>query len=102
LLVRGGVVLSPPRSTVLGGISLQVTEELCRELGLPFREEALTVADCLGADEALLTCTSFCLAGVSRINGQALAWPGPVYRRLLRAWSEAAGTDIASQIVSAR
>jgi branched-chain amino acid aminotransferase len=101
LLVRGGAVLSPPRSAVLGGISLQVTEELCRELGLPFREEALTVADCLGADEALLTCTSFCLAGVSHLNGKALTWPGPVYRRLLRAWGEATGTDVARQILSA-
>src|SRR5207302_1251856 len=35
LLVRRGEVLSPPRSSVLSGVSLQVTQELCRQLGVP-------------------------------------------------------------------
>jgi branched-chain amino acid aminotransferase len=102
LLVRGGAVLCPRRSTILAGISLQVTQELCLDLGIAFQEENLTVAACLGADEALLTGTSFGLAGVSRINDHALAWPGAVYQRLLAAWCEAAGTDIASQFLAAR
>jgi branched-chain amino acid aminotransferase len=102
LIVRGGAVLSPPRTTILGGISLQVTQELCHDLGIAFHEEPLSVADCQRADEALLTCTSFCIAGVCRINGRGLAWPGPVYQRLLRAWSELAGIDVARQILSAR
>jgi branched-chain amino acid aminotransferase len=102
LLVRGGTVQSPPRSAVLGGISLQVTQELCRDLGIAFGEQELTAADCRDADEALLTGTSFGLAGVSRIDGQALTWPGPVYRRLLAAWGEATGMDIAGQFLAAR
>src|SRR4051812_27163681 len=36
LIVRDGTVLSPPRSCILGGVSLQVVEELCAELGIPF------------------------------------------------------------------
>src|SRR5205807_1951377 len=64
LVVRGGTVLSPPRSMVLDGISLRVTEGLCRELGIPFAEVSLLVEDCLAADEAFLTGTAFCLAGV--------------------------------------
>jgi branched-chain amino acid aminotransferase len=102
LVVRDRTVLCPPRSIILGGISLQVTQELCRDLGIAFREERLTVSDCQSADEALLTGTAFGLAGVSRINGQSLAWPGPVYRRLLAAWGEATGIDIASQFLAAR
>ncbi len=69
LVVRQGTVLSPPPGTILEGVSLRVVRELCDRLRIPFRERPLTLHDCLNADEALLTCTTFCLAGVSRFNG---------------------------------
>jgi branched-subunit amino acid aminotransferase/4-amino-4-deoxychorismate lyase len=102
LLARGGVVYSPPRGSVLGGISLLTVEELCGELGIRFVEKALRPDDCLAADEAMLASTPYCLAGVSRINGVAVPWPGPVWQRLLRAWGQRVGLDIAGQIFSAR
>jgi branched-chain amino acid aminotransferase len=101
LAVRGGTVLTPPRQSILGGISLRVVEELCGELGIPFAERALTLYDCLTADEALLASTPYCLAGVSRIQGVDLPWPGPVWRRLLDAWSQKVGLDIRQQITAA-
>jgi branched-chain amino acid aminotransferase len=97
LIVRGGKVVSPPRSSVLEGVSLRVVEELCGELGIGFEERPLGVYDCLGAEEAMLTGTAFCLAGVSRINGVPLAWPGPVTLRLLKAWDAAVGLDVRRQ-----
>jgi hypothetical protein len=48
----------------------------------------------------MLTGTSFCLAGVSQINGAAIPWPGKVFKRLLEAWSKRAGLDIRAQILS--
>jgi branched-chain amino acid aminotransferase len=99
LIVREGTVLTPPRDTVLNGVSLQTVEELCAELGIPFHEQPLAVADCLAAQEAMLSSTTFCLAGVSRINGQALPWPGPVQQRLLARWSERVGLEIGRQIL---
>src|SRR5262249_20969254 len=59
LMVRKGAVLSPPRASVLGGISLDVVEELCRELGISFEERTLGIYDCLNADEAMLTSTPY-------------------------------------------
>jgi branched-subunit amino acid aminotransferase/4-amino-4-deoxychorismate lyase len=100
-IVKDGTVLTPPRDRVLNGISLKVVEELCGELGIPFAEKPLTLLDCQSADEAMLTCTSYCIAGVRRINGVELRWPGPVWRRLLAAWSERVGVDIEGQIVQA-
>jgi branched-subunit amino acid aminotransferase/4-amino-4-deoxychorismate lyase len=100
LLVRDGVVRTPPRSSVLGGISLQVVEELCAALGIPFEEKPLTLADALAADEAMLSCTSFCLAGVSQLNGKPLSWPGPILERLLHCWSQQVGLDIRGQILA--
>jgi branched-subunit amino acid aminotransferase/4-amino-4-deoxychorismate lyase len=98
LVVREGVVLSPPRESVLGGISLRVVEELCGRLEIRFEERSLAVSDCLFASEAMLASTPYGLAGVSRINGTALPWPGTAYQRLLAAWGELVGIDIRSQI----
>jgi branched-chain amino acid aminotransferase len=99
LLVQNGTVLTPPRTGVLGGVSLQVVEELCAALGTPFAERTLGVYDCLNAAEAMLASTPYCLAGVRRINGRPLPWPGPIFQRLLAAWSEQIGLDIQGQIM---
>jgi branched-subunit amino acid aminotransferase/4-amino-4-deoxychorismate lyase len=100
LLVRSGTVLSPPRETILEGVSLRVVEELCRDLGIPFAERDLSVYDAVTADEALLCSTGFCLAGVSRFNRALLPWPGPIYQRLLTEWGRRVGVDIAGQILA--
>jgi branched-subunit amino acid aminotransferase/4-amino-4-deoxychorismate lyase len=102
LIVEGGSVISPPRGAILDGISLQVVRELCEQLGIPFAERPLTLADARQADEALLCGTSFCLAGVRRLEDQEYAWPGPVFRRLLGAWSASVGVDIEQQILQGR
>jgi branched-subunit amino acid aminotransferase/4-amino-4-deoxychorismate lyase len=99
LIVRGGEVVSPPRAAVLNGISLQVVEELCGELGIPFSERPLAVSECQAAAEALLAGTAFCVAGVRRLDGVELPWPGPIWRRLLAAWSDRVGVDIGAQIL---
>jgi branched-chain amino acid aminotransferase len=98
LIVKDGDVVSPPRTSILNGISLQVVEELCQELGIPFVERPLTLADALTADEAMLAGTTFCLAGVSSLQGRAIPWPGPTWRRLLDAWSARVGLDIRGQV----
>jgi branched-subunit amino acid aminotransferase/4-amino-4-deoxychorismate lyase len=102
LIVREGVVLSPPRSTVLNGVSLRVTQELCKKISIEVREQPLTVAQCLGADEAMLTGTAFCLAGVRAIGDQEMHWPGPITRQLQRSWDEQVGFEIERQFLGAK
>ena len=102
LIVRGGTVLSPPRDSILNGVSLQVVEELCRDLGIPFAEQRLTIEDCRAAEEAMLAGTSYCLAGVRRVAGADLRGAAPVRRRLLDEWSRCVGVDIERQILSNR
>ncbi len=98
LIVRSGQVVSPPRSRILGGISLQVTEELCRERGIPFREQPLRLDECLSADEAWLCSTPYGLAGVRQINATVLSWPGPLYQELRQAWDQCVGLNIEEQM----
>jgi branched-subunit amino acid aminotransferase/4-amino-4-deoxychorismate lyase len=101
LLVRDGTVVTPSLESILPGISLQVVRELCAELNLTFREADLTLKDCTSAQEAFLTNTSFCMAGIRRINRFELPWPGPITRNLLDAWSRRVGVDIPGQFLAA-
>jgi branched-chain amino acid aminotransferase len=99
LIVCDDTVLSPPLESVLNGISLRVVQELCGELGIPFAERFLSLDDCIRAQEAFLTNTSFCMVCVRRINAIDLPWPGPLFERILNAWSEKVGIDIRAQFV---
>jgi branched-subunit amino acid aminotransferase/4-amino-4-deoxychorismate lyase len=100
LVVVNGVVVSPPSHQVLAGISRRVTMELCRSLGIEFMEMPVKIAGLSGVSEAMLTGTGFCLAGVRELHhGRGsdpirFEWPGPVFRRLLAAWSDLVGVDI--------
>ncbi len=105
LAVIDGTVTTPPRHTVLDGISLRVTEELCHAEGVPFAEAAV-LTNSLEGREAMLTGTGFCLAGVRELmlpdsEPVRFDWPGPVFRALLAAWSERVGVDVAKQFTGA-
>jgi branched-chain amino acid aminotransferase len=101
LIVRGGTIESPTTVNTLPGISRQMVIELAGKLGIPFVERDLQVFDVVNADEALTTSTPYCLMPVTRINGLPIGdgRPGPMFRRLLAAWSEAVGLDIERQIL---
>ena len=59
----------------------------------------LTVEELRTADEALLASTSICVLPIVECDGQPISGghPGPIYRRLLAAWGELVGIDIAQQ-----
>lgn len=92
-------LVSPPREKILPGISVAVMADLSQKLGVPFSYRDLTVADIDRADEVFLTSTSPCVLPVTRLNGQPIGTgqPGELFGRLLTAWSELVGVDIAAQ-----
>jgi hypothetical protein len=49
----------------------------------------------------MLCGSAFCLAGVRWIAGHDIPWPGPITQKLLAAWGERVGMDIAGQFLSA-
>ena len=102
LLVKNGTVLSPTPRNILLGISRKVVWELCVKLGIPFVERDLQVHDALTADEAFVTTTPYCMAPVTRFNGVAIGdgrAGGPVFERILAAWSAEVGVDIRAQVL---
>jgi branched-chain amino acid aminotransferase len=103
LIVEHGGIVSPPVRWILPGHSRAVVIELAAALNIRFDEGEPDVAHVAAADEAFLTSTPFCLMPATRINGKPIGdgRPGPVYRRLLEAWSAEVGLDIAGQIQEA-
>ena len=103
LLVKNGVVLSPTPRNILLGISRKTIIELCGKLGIPFAERDLQIHDAVNADEVLLATTPYCMAPVTRFNGLPIGdgRPGPMFARLIAAWSEQVGVDILAQVLSA-
>ncbi len=100
LMVERGTIVSPPERNILPGISRATVIELAARLGIPFAERDLQVFNAVNADEAFLSTTPYCLMPVARLNGIPIGGgvPGPIFRRLLDAWSEEVGLDIGAQI----
>lgn len=101
LIVERGVLVSPPALAILPGISRATVLALAGKLGIDFREREIQVFDVVNADEAFITSTPYCLLPVTKVNGVAIGdgKPGPLFRRLLEAWSQEVGVDIERQIL---
>jgi len=89
--VKGGQAATPPLAAgILPGITRRLVLDLCRDLGVPAREETLRVPDLLAADEIFITSTTKEAAPVSTIDGRPVGSgkPGPVHKRILQAYRE--------------
>jgi branched-chain amino acid aminotransferase len=90
-VVKGGEAATPPLTAgILSGITRRVVLDLCREMGVPAREEKLRVADLLAADEVFITSTTKEAVPVRTIDDTPVGagMPGPVHRRILQAYRE--------------
>lgn len=94
----GGLV-APPIEKTLPGISVAMLREIAVGQGLDFTCRDLNVDDVANASEVFLTSTSPCMLPVVRLNGKPIGQgkPGPLYRQLLKAWSDLLGVDVAQQ-----
>jgi hypothetical protein len=102
MFVKDGRIKLPDRRNVLPGISMEAVLEFAESLDIPVDEGDYSSADVYDADEAFVSGTRFCVLPVATLNGVKLSdeVPGSVTRRLLGAWSDAVGVDIAQQAMS--
>ncbi len=98
-IAREGKIFTPKPNDILRGVSRHACIDLAGRLGIPVQETDVAPYDVREADEAWITSTPFCMLPVTRFNFQAVGdgKPGSIYRRLLAAWSEEVGVDIAGQ-----
>jgi branched-chain amino acid aminotransferase len=101
LFVEDGTIVSPSTHNILPGISRATVVELAAQLAIPFVERDAQIDQAIKSDEAFLTSTPYCLMPVTKINGSPVGSgrPGPIFRRLLDAWSQFVGVDIDRQII---
>lgn len=97
-IVSGGGrrIVTPRRTKTLCGISQVFVSGLLSGV----EEADLTVEEVAAADEAFVTSSVYCVLPVVRLNRVAVGTggPGPVYRSVLRDWSERVGVDIVEQM----
>ena len=98
-MVRNGEILTPKPHDILRGVSRQACMELADQLAIPVHEADLSPYDVREADEAWFTSTTICMVPITRFNFHPIGsgQPGPIYNKLLTAWSAAVGLDIAAQ-----
>ena len=102
MFVKDGRIGLPNRRNVLPGISMETVLELAESVGVPVDEGDYSSGDVYDADEAFVSGTRFCLLPVATLNGVSVGdeVPGAVTGRLLSAWSERVGMDIAQQALN--
>ncbi|HVP08354.1 MAG TPA: D-amino acid aminotransferase [Burkholderiales bacterium] len=90
-VVRRGVILSPPKSTlILPGITYDVVAELAQAGGLPLEFRELSEAEVRGADELWVTSSSKEVLAIVTLDGKPVGEgrPGPVFRRMYALYQE--------------
>jgi D-alanine transaminase len=83
--VLDGVLRTHPADRhILPGVTREIVLDLARVLGLPAREEAVTLAEVARASELFLTGTTTDIMPVVRLDGRPVGagQPGPVARQL--------------------
>jgi len=102
-MVKDNVIFTPEHRDILRGISMYtVINDLAPALGLTVIEKNIEPFDIYEADEVFLTSTPFCLLPAVKLNGLKIGGgkPGRITKRILKAWGELVGVDIAKQIKS--
>lgn len=93
-----GTLYTSTTRNILEGISRRVVMELAGKLDIPVVERDLTLYDVYSADEAFWTTSSYCMLPCSRVNHMPMKQtPGPLFKRIIAAWSESVGVDIIAQ-----
>lgn len=87
-VVRGGKLYTPPRHTILEGITRDSIITLARDLGIPVVEEIISRDQLYIADEVFVTGTAAEVVGFREIDGRSIGAGvcGPVTRALQKAY----------------
>jgi branched-chain amino acid aminotransferase len=87
--VRDGVLWTAGQG-VLEGVARRLVLEVIANLGLPLRLDPVHVNNISELDEAALSSSSRAIIPIIQIDGQSIGSgrPGPITRRLLRAYQE--------------
>jgi branched-subunit amino acid aminotransferase/4-amino-4-deoxychorismate lyase len=94
-IVKRGVLWTPPAQNVLEGITRSVVFELSSQLKISFEERHFSLYDLAQSEEFFITSSTTCVTPVREVSGirPLSPVPGPVTKRLMRAFAEETGFD---------
>jgi branched-chain amino acid aminotransferase len=89
------VFTPPPEAGILEGVTREFVMDLCAKLGVPCKEESLSLDDVLRADEVFLTGTAAEMIAVTQIGDDMIGdgTEGPITKRLRKAFRDIVSTD---------
>lgn len=92
-------LIAPPVGDVLPGLSMRVLFELAENLHIETTQKKILPVDVFKADEVLMSSTPFCVLPVTQVDDTPVSGgqPGPIFQKLLAAFDQLVGLDIASQ-----
>ena len=87
---RDGVLLTPPETRVLRGVTRESIIELARIGGTEVREQSIEPAELMAASEVFLTGTTAGVLAVESVDGESIgsACPGPLSQKLAEILSQ--------------
>ncbi|MBI4360712.1 branched-chain amino acid transaminase [Candidatus Micrarchaeota archaeon] len=90
-LVQNQIVYTPPKETILEGITRESVITVARDLGFEVREEHVTRDQLYGAEEVFFTGTAAEVVGVREIDGRNIGSGkrGPVTGKIQSAYADA-------------
>ena len=99
VMVDGDTIVAPKECDVLPSVSLSTVADLTKRLGLSFQRRNIAIDELKRAAEVLWLSTSVCVLPVTRIDETKIgeAKPGPVFSKLIDAWSKDVGIEIVTQ-----
>ena len=98
-MAKDGEIYTAKPQNVLRGVSRHACMDYAAGLGIPVHEADIEPYDVRGADEAWYSSTTVCLAPITRFDFHPIGEgvPGPLYKKLIQAWSDDVGVDIIGQ-----
>ena len=89
MIVRNGVLVTP-QDDILLGVTRKHLLRLAGALGIPVEERAVSTAELLAADEAILCSTVKGALPITQVDGKPVGGgaAGAITRKLMRAWAE--------------
>lgn len=95
IVSRGEVITPPVNDGALPGITREAVLELAATLGIPHREDHVSLTDLFNADECFLTGTAARVVPVAVIDGRTIGAGsrGPITTRLMEAFIRLTETD---------
>lgn len=95
-IVKRGVLWTPPAQNILEGITRSVVFELSSRLKISLEERHISLYDLAQSEEFFITSSATCVTPVREVNGirPSSPVPGPVTKRLMRAFAEETGFDL--------